>query len=844
MPAKKKTTQTETQATEVAATNGTAPALKFNVEATTEGIKTSIMNHLKYTLARDPVTATKRDWWISTCHAVHDRILERFIATMGVHNEKNVRRVYYLSLEYLMGRLMMSNIINAGLYEATEQALADLGYDLREMANEEEDMGLGNGGLGRLAACFLDSLATLELPAVGYGIRYEYGLFRQEFVQGRQVERPDNWLKFGNPWEIIRPEYAKTVKLYGRVETEFTEKGDPVPMWVDTKSIVGVPYDVPICGYGAKTVNFLRLWESRASEEFDLATFNRGGYVEAVREKAVGETISKVLYPNDATESGKELRLVQQYFFVSCSLQDILRRYTKKNEGWDAFPEKVAIQLNDTHPAIAVAECMRILVDEAKLEWDKAWEITQRTLAYTNHTLLPEALEKWSVPLFEKVLPRHLQIIYEINRRFLEDVVEAKWPGDNNKKRDLSIIEEGHPKKIRMAYLSVIGSHATNGVAALHTDLLKSKLLPDFNELYPDRFQNKTNGITPRRWLKLCNPGLSKLISDTLGYDNWAADLDKLKGLEKYADNADFQKKFMEIKRANKVALAKIIYEKLGLSVSADALFDVQIKRLHEYKRQHLNLLHILTLYRRILHDPKFDMAPRVFIFAAKAAPGYELAKCIIHAINAVAMKVNHDPRVGDKLKVVFLPNYSVSLAEHIIPAADLSEQISTAGKEASGTGNMKLALNGSLTIGTLDGANVEIREEVGSENIFIFGLTVPEVEALWARGYNPYDYYYANEELRAVVDWVGSSFFTPEDPHALQMIRNSLLHGGDPFLVLADYSAYCEAQRAVDHAYRDKSRWAKMAILNTARVGKFSSDRTITEYAKDIWSLPKVEVK
>ncbi|MGE9295869.1 MAG: glycogen/starch/alpha-glucan phosphorylase, partial [Puniceicoccales bacterium] len=623
-------------------------------------------------------------------------------------------------------------------------------------------------------------------------------------------------------------------------EYKNNSKGDWHPVWTGAKEIIGVPWDIPIVGYGAQTVNFLRLWESKASHEFDLDAFNKGGYTEAVREKAVSETISKVLYPNDATESGKELRLVQQYFFVTCSLHDIIRRYKKKNEGWADFPKKAAIQLNDTHPAVAVAELMRILCDEEKMNWDDAWKICREVFAYTNHTLLPEALEKWSVPLFEKVLPRHLQIIYEINRRFLEEEVEAKWPGDGQKKMELSIIEEGRPKMIRMAYLAVVGSHAVNGVAALHTELLKQHLFSTFNELFPGKIQNKTNGITPRRFLKACNHELAQLIDETIGED-WPTDLDKLKELDAYADDAKFQDKFMKIKRDNKVVLAEIIEKECGVKVSPDALFDVQIKRLHEYKRQHMNLLHILTRYREILHNPEGDFVPRVVIFGAKAAPGYTLAKDIIYTINKVAEKINNDERVGDKLKVVFLPNYRVSLAEKIIPAADLSEQISTAGKEASGTGNMKFALNGALTIGTLDGANVEIGEEVGDDNIFIFGLKVEEVEQLRNSGYNSYNYYNSNENLKAVLDWLTSDYFTPGNPNALQPVRRSLLEGGDPFLACADYQAYCEAQKQVDEAFRNKARWAKMAIHNTARVGKFSSDRTIHQYAKEIWDLEAV---
>ena len=806
-------------------------------------LKDAIIRHLTYTLARDQGSATPRDWWISTAFAVREQILSRLIQTQAVHNKNNVRRLYYLSLEYLMGRLMENNLQNTGLTETARAALADLGVDLDELAEVEVDMGLGNGGLGRLAACFLDSLATLDYPAIGYGIHYEFGLFKKEFVQGHQIEHPDNWMIFGTPWEICRAEYTQKVQLYGRVENIFDDRGGYRPRWVDTKEILGVPYDIPIAGYGTKTVNLLRLWASRSTEEFDLSAFNSGGYVEAVREKAVGETVSKVLYPNDKTENGKELRLIQQYFFVSCSLRDLIRRHFRiTGNSWKNFADKVAVQLNDTHPAVAVAELQRILVDEQQLSWDEAWSIVTDTFGYTNHTLLPEALEKWSLPLFTKVLPRHTQIIFEINRRLME-AIEAKWPGDDGKKRVLSLVEEGGAKAFRMANLAVVGSHAVNGVAALHTELLKKDLFPDFHALYPGKFQNKTNGITPRRWLLDCNPALADLIADTLGHREWARDLDQLRGLELFAGNTDFQEKFMAVKRANKVHLAEVIQRDCGISVSPDALFDVQIKRLHEYKRQHLNLLHILALYRRLLRDPQLDIVPRVFVFGAKAAPGYDLAKNIIRAINVIGKRINEDTRIGGKLKVVFLPNYRVSLAEKIVPAADLSEQISTAGKEASGTGNMKLALNGALTIGTLDGANVEIREEVGDDNIFIFGLTVDEVDALDAKGYSPWDYYHRDEELRAIIDWLGSDYFTPGEHHAFGALHHSLTGGGDPYKVLADFRGYSDAHAKADAAYRDKKRWARMAILNTARVGKFSSDRTIHEYAKQIWSLPAVRV-
>ena len=815
-------------------------SFRFQIDGDADSIRRSIQNHLKFTLARDQDTATQQDWYLATAHAVRDRIMERYIATMGTHIKANTRRVYYLSLEYLMGRMLHNNLYNAGLFEATGEALRELGLEMPAIDGEEPDMGLGNGGLGRLASCFLDSLATLDLPAVGYGIFYEFGLFRQRFVQGKQTEFPDAWLQVPSPWFVMRPDYATEVKLYGRVENRLNDRGDFYPAWVGTQTVMGIPHDLPICGYGGNTVNFLRLWESRASQEFDLTVFNEGGYVEAVREKMMGETITKVLYPNDKSENGRELRLVQQYFFVACSLHDIVRRYFRQNEGWDAFPDKVAMQLNDTHPAIAVPELMRILVDEHHMDWNRAWSICTRVFSYTNHTLLPEALERWSVPLMQKVLPRHLQIIYEINRRFLDEVVEACWPNDGSKRAELSVIEEGQPKHIRMAYLSVIASHTVNGVAALHTKLLKERLFSRFDELYPGKFQNKTNGITPRRWLKQCNPRLSALIDETLGRNDWPTDLDKLRVLAARADDPAFQQRFMAVKLANKRDLAEIIKASCGVEVDPTAIFDVQIKRLHEYKRQHLNLLHILRLYRQLLHNPELDLQKRVFIFGAKAAPGYELAKRIIQAINCVGEKINNDPRIHDKIKVAFLPNYSVSLAEKIIPATDVSEQISTAGKEASGTGNMKLALNGAITIGTLDGANVEIQEEVGSENIFIFGNTVEEIDELRRIGYSPLRYCGANDELRRALDWLSSGFFAPEQD--MRPIVESILVQGDPFFVAADFEAYCEAQSRVDRAYRDPARWARMAIMNTARVGKFSSDRTIGEYARDIWRLAPID--
>jgi len=811
------------------------------LDTSVQGMKALIQNQLRFSLARDPKTASKRDWWLATSKAVQCVVIERLMATQTKHRNENVKRLYYLSLEFLMGRLYVNSFHSAGVYQNMKQAISELGLDIDELREEEYDMGLGNGGLGRLAACFLDSLATLDLPAIGYGIHYQYGLFKQEFRNGYQVELPDDWMKYGTPWEIVRPEHTTEIELYGVVENVFDDLGNYVPKWNDTKKLIGIPYDIPIPGYGTSTVNFLRLWSSKAHEDFNFEAFNSGGYEEAVRDKNASETISKVLYPNDKTESGKELRLIQQYFFVACSLKDIIRRFRRSNEDWNDFPEKVAVQLNDTHPAIAVVELQRLLHDVYGLPWKKAWEIVTRTFAYTNHTLLPEALERWSVGLFHKVLPRHLQIIFEINKFFLLEV-EATWPGDIEKVRKLSLIEEGNPQMVRMANLSVVGSHSVNGVAALHTQLLKSDLFPEFDALYPGKFNNKTNGITPRRWLLSCNPRLSELITSKIG-NGWERNLDELRGLEAYAKDPVFQQQFMAVKHANKVDLARIIRDECGVEVDPSALFDVQIKRLHEYKRQHLNLLHILALYRRLIQDPDLDIAPRVFIFGAKAAPGYDLAKNIIKAINAVGVKINSDPRIKGKLKVVFLPNYRVSLAQKIVPAADLSEQISTAGKEASGTGNMKLALNGALTIGTLDGANVEIREEVGDENIFICGMTVEEVDALWKRGYNPREFLDADEELRHVVDWVGSNYFTPDEPHGVfNLLRDNLVYH-DPFLCLPDFRSYSDAQQRVDAAFRDKPRWAEMAILNTARMGKFSSDRTIAEYAREIWKLDSVSI-
>ena len=804
-----------------------------------EDLKSSILRQLQVNLARSAKSASSQEVWTAVCLAVRERIMDRYMKTQQTHLESDVRRVHYLSLEYLMGRLLNSNLCNLEIRQPLEQALDELGFDFPKLCEEEHDMGLGNGGLGRLAACFLDSMATMDLPAIGYGIHYQYGLFKQEFENSRQIEKPDDWRRFGNPWEIARPHFMQKVKLYGHVEHNYDDRGNYRPRWVGTRVVDGLPFDVAIVGYGGKTVNFLRLWESKASEEFDLDVFNQGGYVEAVREKATVETISKVLYPNDETENGKELRLVQQYFFVSCSLQDMIARYRRTHQGWDQFADKVVVQLNDTHPAVAILELLRILVDEEEMAWEPAWSLVKRTFAYTNHTLLPEALETWSEGLFAKVLPRHYDLVLEVNRRFLSLEIEKLSPGDDQKKHRMAIVADG---QIRMAHLSVVGSHSVNGVAALHTKLLQEKLLSEFAELYPDRFNNKTNGITPRRWLLGCNPKLSSLVDESIG-KSWITQASELRGLAKFAEDTSFRKKFRAIKTENKENLSDLISNRFGLQLNPEAMFDVQIKRLHEYKRQHLNLLHILTLYRRLLHNPDLAVPPRVFIFGAKAAPGYHMAKVIIHAINLVAERINSDSRIKDMIKVFFWPNYGVSAAENIIPASDLSEQISTAGKEASGTGNMKFALNGALTMGTLDGANVEILEEVGEDNIYIFGKTVEEVEDLRSSGYDPFSYYESDEELKAVLDWLSSDFFCPGKGGLISDLTKGLLDWGDPYLVLADYRSYINAQDLAGQLYLDQDQWASKAIHNVSGSGKFSSDRTIGEYAKEIWKLDPVPV-
>jgi starch phosphorylase len=805
-----------------------------------ETLKRAFLDNLYYIQGKAEFLATLHDYYMALAHTVRDRLLHRRIKTAQTYFEKDAKTVYYLSAEFLIGRLLSNNLINIGLYEPVRQALEESGLDLDDLMEREEDPGLGNGGLGRLAACFLDSLATLEIPAIGYGIRYEYGIFEQLIRDGWQTEDPDKWLRFGNPWEIPRPDYLVVVKLGGHTEGYTDEQGYYQVRWTPDRTVLGIPYDTPVSGYDTNTVNKLRLWSARAGEEFNFQSFNAGDYAHAVANKIFSETITKVLYPNDNTPQGKELRLQQEYFFVSCSLQDIIRLYLRSHKTFDSFPEKVAIQLNDTHPAVSIAELMRLLVDEHQLDWHQAWTLTQNTFAYTNHTLLTEALEKWPISLFGRLLPRHLEIIYEINHRFLSEV-RAKYPGDEARVSRLSLIGEEPEKHVRMAHLACVGSHAVNGVAALHTELLKQDVLRDFYELWPEKFTNKTNGVTPRRWLLLSNPQLAQLISQKLGY-NWIKHLEDLRQLEAFVDDAKFRDRWHQIKQTNKQNLADYIRHENGIEVDPNSLFDIQIKRIHEYKRQLLNVLYIITLYNRIKKNPNIDLLPRTFIFSGKAAPGYYMAKLIIKLINSVADVVNHDPDVKGRLKVVFLANCSVSLAQRVYPAADLSEQISTAGKEASGTGNMKFALNGALTIGTLDGANVEIREEVGAENFFLFGLTAEEVAALKARGYNPWDYYTTNVELRQVIDRIASGYFSSGNPDIFKPIVESLLHR-DEYLHFADYQSYLDCQEQVAAAYRDSENWTRMSILNTARTGKFSSDRTIQEYCQEIWQAEPVKI-
>ena len=804
-----------------------------------EEISASLTHHLIYSSSKYPPNATTRDWFQTSAYAVRDRLVERWMETMQRYYRQDARRIYYLSLEFLVGRTLGNAILNLEIDEPFRAALYEMGHDFEKIAEIESDAALGNGGLGRLAACFLDSMATLDLPCYGYGIRYEYGMFRQSIENGAQVEHPDSWLRYGNPWEFPRPELLYPVRFNGHVVEYKHEDGSLHHHWVDTDEVMAMAYDTPVPGFGGKTVNNMRLWAAKSSRDFDLRYFNQGNYIQAVADKNDSENLSKVLYPDDTTEVGRELRLKQQYFFVSASLQDMLARYKKHAEGWDSLPDKIAVQLNDTHPAIAVAEMMRLLVDVHKLCWDQAWGLCTRIFSYTNHTLMPEALETWPVSMFENVLPRHLQIIYEINHRFLQQVMH-QFPGDGGLVRRLSIIDEYGARRIRMAHLAIIGSHTVNGVAELHTELMKRTIFADFERIAPGKIVNMTNGITQRRWLNQANPGLAELISEHIGR-GWITDLDRLQGLRELSDDAGFRSRFIAVKQANKAKLASMIKERQGIEINPDSLFDIQIKRIHEYKRQLLNLLHVITLYNRIRTGLHQDSVPRTVIIAGKAAPGYAMAKQIIRLINDVADIVNNDQRVGDRLKLVFIPNYDVSNAERIVPAADLSEQISTAGTEASGTGNMKLALNGALTIGTLDGANIEIMQEVGEENFFLFGLTTEGVESCRREGYDPVGCYRNNTELALALNMISTGYFCPDDLHRYQDIVDALLKDGDRFMVLADYESYIECQDRVGELYRDRDAWARMAILNVAGMGKFSSDRTIREYAERIWHVAPI---
>lgn len=799
-----------------------------------QGIQISFQNNCEYTLAKDQYTATKRDSYMALALAIRDRIVERWIKTQQRYHKENVRRVYYLSLEFLIGRLLGNNIYNFGLEKQVKDAMEEMDVNLDEIRDQEVDAGLGNGGLGRLAACFLDSMATLGIPAQGYGIRYDYGIFNQKIKDGYQVEVPDEWLREGNPWEFARPEYKVKVRFYGRVEMK-QENGKIVLKWIDTEDIWAVPYDIPVLGYKNDVVNTLRLWSAKSTDEFELDYFNDGDYEKAVYKKIFSENISKVLYPNDSQSQGRELRLKQEYFFTAAAIADIIRRFKVENKDFKDLPQKVVIQLNDTHPALAVVELMRVLLDDYAVKWEEAWNITRQCFAYTNHTIMPEALECWSVKLMEKVLPRHLQIIFEINARFLEEVKE-QYPDDHDRLRRMSIIQEGQIQNVRMAYLSVIGSFSVNGVSQLHSDLVKQKLFRDFYEFYPGKFNNKTNGITQRRWLLKSNPGLSELITKTIGSE-WITDLNKIKTILSYRDKKLFRSKWQQVKDQNKQLLAEYISKTMDIQVDPASLFDVQVKRIHEYKRQLLFTFFIISQYLRLKNEPGKFMQPRTFILGGKAAPGYAMAKLIIKFINSVAHVVNSDKSIGDKIKVIFLENYRVSLAEKIFPASDLSEQISTAGTEASGTGNMKFMINGALTIGTLDGANIEIAENVGRENIFIFGLKTQEVESLKEKGYAPMQYVHHSCMLEEIYKLMIQNYFSPQQQGLFDPILHSIFHV-DQYLVCADFDSYCQKQDDVSRMFQDKDAWIEKSIVNVANTGHFSSDRTIAEYAKDIWHI------
>jgi starch phosphorylase len=817
------------------------PPVFPTVSMTARGLRDDFDRHLRYTLAKDRSHATDRDRYEALARSVRDRLVERWIKTQRTYQRKNPKRIFYLSVEFLMGRLMGTNVISLQIEDQCQEALSALGLDWNQLREFETDAGLGNGGLGRLAACFLDSMATLGLPAMGYGLFYDYGIFKQRIVDGAQVEEPDRWLKDGYPWALTRREYACEVHFGGTVDLVSQDEG-PTYRWNPATTLIGIAHDIPIVGYGGHTVNTLRLWSAHAADEFDLEDFNRGSYVDAVENKVLAENLTKVLYPNDAISEGKELRLRQQYFFVSCSLQDILRRFAHDNgRAWNKLPDKVFLQLNDTHPALAIPELMRLLMDREKLPWDQAWDLTRACMGYTNHTVLPEALEHWGVPLFGRLLPRHLQIIFEINARFLREVA-LKYPGDLERLERVSLIGEGGEKQVRMANLAVVGSCSVNGVAELHSRILRERLFKDFAELWPDKFSNKTNGITQRRWLLKANPGLASLVTGAIG-EGWITDLDELRKLEAFLDDEEFLLRFRSIKQANKKALTSLILSTVGVSVSPDSLFDVQVKRLHEYKRQLLLALYIVVLYNRLVANPKMDIQPRTFIVAAKAAPGYVMAKLIIRFLHAVAAVVNGTPALDNKLKVVFLPDYRVSLAEKIIPAANLSEQISLAGTEASGTGNMKLMLNGALTIGTLDGATIEIRDEVGEENMFLFGMTAGEVDQR-RPDYNARETASKDPEIHAALERIRKNVFSLLRPGEFDPILRSLLDEGDRYMLLADLRSYIETQEKVDALYRRPMEWDRVALLNVARAGKFSSDRTIRQYATDIWHVTPCPVE
>lgn len=803
-------------------------------DVTAEDLSDSLQWHLHHTLAVSQSKETDGDWYLAFSVGLRDQLAERWMKTQDCYAGKKVRRAYYLSLEFLIGRLLGNNAMNMGLYDKCREALADGKLSWEDMQEMERDPGLGNGGLGRLAACFVDSLATLHLPCIGYGLRYDYGLFRQQIVNGAQVEEPDTWKKEGYPWEFKRPGYAHTV-CFGGETRQMDVNGKLVWRWFPAERVTGMPYDIPVVGYGGRNVNNLRLWSAEAYNEFDFQDFNEGSYEEAVDSKIRAENLTKVLYPNDNIQQGKELRLRQQYFFVACSLHDILRRHFSEGGTVETLPEKVTIQLNDTHPTLVIPEMMRILVDERGVEWGKAWEITRACVNYTNHTILPEALEKWSVPLFRYLLPRHLQIIFDINSRFLEEV-SSRYPGDLDKLRSMSVIEEGGEQSIRMANLAVIGSTHVNGVAEIHSRILKEVIFKDFAEMWPGKFTNMTNGITQRRWLLFCNRPLARLITSRIG-DGWITDLFKLRDLEKFIEDEEFLKELMEVKRENKRRLAAFVEKTLDQKVDVESLFDVQVKRLHEYKRQLMLVLYIIIIYQRMLKNPSLDYPRRTFVFAAKAAPGYAMAKLIIRLIHAVAQKISETPEVCDRLKVVFLPDYRVSLAEMIIPAADLSEQISLAGMEASGTGCMKLMLNGALTIGTLDGANVEMAQEAGRENLFIFGMTAEEVAAR-RNSYSPWDIYHTDAEIRGAIEAIRDNVFRPQEPSLFLPIVQSLLDFGDHYMLLGDLKSYIAEQEKVNQLYKEPMAWARKVLLNIARSGKFSSDRTIGEYADQIWKI------